>query len=660
MAKSPSITILERDMSSYTITSSDTILAIVGYATKGPIGEPTLVTSRAEFNSTFGTAVKGTPFSALAAYRAFNQGNKIIFNRVATETGDWDYIAKQSEVVIKNTIPATSGTMGLDLGSSSVTGLTADNEYSVDIKIDALSSFSASISTAVGETELSEADILSAIQSAISSNGDNATASITNHVITITSKTTGLSSKVLISGGSSGDDLIGEGTPAVAVVPAVDGKNEDSSSTDNIGITSIEKGSATNNISVSKTSRVNPITLESVHKIEIFYDGVLAETFDGLSLTVSDENYFLTIINRDKDNGGSELVRFTVEENNNAQETQFSDGLWALGNEPFEGANKKTESDVSISTYDYTVGTDGYDDRQTSESENSQLFVSALSTNGDLGNTELFDYHILITPDIQSAAVQDQAITLAEFRKDFIYIADPIKGLKYDEVTDWHNGTGGLGRDTPLGSSYVATYWSWLKDYNSDTKEYIWCPPSVFIAEKFMEVDRLYGPWYAPAGDTRGKINASDYEASPSFLQREVLYGDFNAVNPIVNFVSKGLEIYGQKTCIRENTALNRINVRRMIIFAKKLIKKSLETILFEPHNPDSWRRATNLITAILEPIRQAKGIDQYSVIIDDSTNTPDVIAQNIMKGKIKIIPTNTIEIIEMTMQIDKAGASLS
>jgi phage tail sheath protein FI len=272
---------------------------------------------------------------------------------------------------------------------------------------------------------------------------------------------------------------------------------------------------------------------------------------------------------------------------------------------------------------------------------------------------EAYDYHILITPDMPEQSVQDAALALSSFRKDFVYIVDSPSGLLFNEVIEWHNGTGAHGRTSALDSSYGILYWSWLKDYNPDTKEYVWCPPSVFIAEKLMEVDRLYGPWAAPAGDSRGKITAADYEHSPSFAQREQLYGDFNAVNPIVNFVSKGLEVYGQKTLIRENTSLNRVNVRRMIIFAKKLIKKALESIIFEPHNPDSWRKASNLVTGILEPIRQAGGIDQYSVVIDDTVNTPDVIAQNIMKGIIKIIPMNTIEIIEITMQVHKSGASL-
>ena len=108
------------------------------------------------------------------------------------------------------------------------------------------------------------------------------------------------------------------------------------------------------------------------------------------------------------------------------------------------------------------------------------------------------------------------------------------------------------------------------------------------MGEKFLEIDKIYKPWYSPAGDSRGKLSsASDVETSPSFAEREQLYGDFNCVNPIVDFYSKGIEIFGQKTALRENQAVNRVNVRRMIIYIKKLIKLALDGMLFEPNNPD-------------------------------------------------------------------------
>ncbi len=650
MAKSPSITILERNMSAYTVTSSDTVLAVVGYATKGPIGEPTLVTSRSDFNDKFGTAVIGSPYAALAAYRAFNQSNKIIFYRVATEADDRaadDPGAIQAEIIVKNIAPETAAKMDFNLGGATITVVDTET-YDVTITIDGVD-YSANF--VASGTTASVADIKATIDTAIGANG---TTSVDTNVITITTATNGITGSVDITAGDTGTydhDLIAD--TAATAENSVAGTNS-GDSTDNVQIISLEKGSSTNLISVIKETRVNPVTNENVYKIDVSYDGTIKETFDDISFTVADTNFFKTVINADYDNGGSKYIAVNYDdEATTPTVVDFQDGTYVLGT----GIDAWEASDTDFTAYDHVVGRDGFDSNAL-EGINESLFVEALSTSGELGNMEAYDYHILITPDMPEVPVQTAAITLAEFRKDFIYIVDSPSGLLYNEVTDWHNGNGS-GRATAINSSYASLYWSWLKDYNIDAKEYVWCPPSVFIAEKFMEVDRLYGPWFAPAGDARGKVTAADYEQSPSFAQRELLYGDFNAVNPIVNFVSKGLEIYGQKTLLRENSSLNRVNVRRMIIFAKKLIKKALESIIFEPHNPDSWRKASNLVTAILEPIRQAGGIDKYSVIIDDTVNTPDVIAQNIMKGTIKIIPMNTIEIIEITMQVHKSGASL-
>ncbi len=625
--KSPSIEILEKDLSAYTVTSSETVLAVVGFATKGPVGTPTVLTSRSDFEEQFGTTVTDSPYSALAVARAFNQGNKVIFDRVAADSGD--DAAAPSTATVSNIEPSIAASEDLDVGAASLTGLNDGETYNITINIDGTAYeavLDLSTDTA-STTEATVAEIKSVIDVAIAG---HATTSVETYVITVTTNLTGALGSLTLTAGTTGDnDLIADTSATVsgAVVGSDDGDN-----TDDIVFTTVEKGSSMDLLSIVKSSRTNPVTGSLIHKIEVLYDGVLKETFDEVSLTVADATYFKTVMEADTDNGGSKFFTtdsIAITDNDDATETEFQD-----------------------LTYTFSGGKDGYLADATS------LFVTELSTTGALANTEMFDYHILITPDMPEQDVQEAALELANFRKDFIYIVDPPQSLTYEQVITWHNG-GGQGRTLVLNNSYAATYWSWLKEYNKVTKEYVWCPPSVFIAEKFMEVDRLYAPWFAPAGDLRGKITAADYESSPSFAQRELLYGDFNAVNPIVNFVSKGLEIYGQKTLLRENNSLNRINVRRMVIYAKKLIKKALESIVFEPHNPDSWRKATNLVTAILEPIRQNGGIDKYSVAIDDTTNTPDVIAQNIMKGTIKIIPMNTIEIIEITMQLHKAGASL-
>lgn len=909
MAKSPSIILREIDDSAYAITTSDTSIAVIGYATKGPIGIPTLTTSRNEFVETFGIPPTSAPWSHLAVYKAFNQGNQVIFVRVAETTGVNAAIA--AEKIITNASPATAGyqtfseTDPVAYGSytsqeiydfkleidgsgvprdvyiaspisgdwnlndiatqintqitSNTSGFqefstnsnpsiaTANKEFKFKVSIDGtdlmtsvgtesndfsvflnpgdtLSEIATDIETALtngthgyqtwtksggiadktgasplaittsydfniavdggaatdisittGGTAPTWQEVAELMQTAINStigagsvkvyileaatngkfmivsdaigegassialvddtiatggtpffaaldggdndgtidtaiaggNGTNPTDNYTVNVnantgrIRITSDSTGTSSEVAITAPTIGNYLgtllggvleandgevaisatasisnskikiisdatgtsssveITEGNGAdnehlialLAVDTAVDGEAEVlAATTDNILFRAKEKGTQTNNISVVKSSRTSPIDGSTIHKVEILYREDIVETFDEISLTEEDTNFFVTKINSDPSNGGSEWIEVEYEDNDDNGVLTFTDGTYTLGS----GIDVYTDGDL-MGDYDYKVGTDGIP-----TSGGAALFTNVMTTSSDLANQEEFDYHILLTPDNGSEATQNAAISLAEYRKDFIYVADPPYGLTYDEVADWHNGSGGYGRNTAMNSSYAATYWPWLKTFNSVSGEYVWCPPSVFIGEKYMEVDRRYGPWYAPAGDTRGKLIASDYETSPSFAQREILYGDLNAINPIVNFPAKGLEIYGQKTLLRANSALNRVNVRRMVIYVKKLIKSAMEGIVFEQHTQDTWTRATNFINSILEPVRQQNGISDYRVIIDNTTNTADVIAQGIMKGIIKLVPVGVVEIIDLKISILSPGATIT
>jgi hypothetical protein len=207
------------------------VLAIVGYATKGPIGVPTLVESRSNFNEQFGTTVIGSPYAALAAYRAFNQGNKIIFHRVATVAASADASdvgAIEAEAIVTNIAPATYATMGLDLGEDPILGLTDATEYSVDITIDGGTMVNAAFTT-TGTTE-TVANVLSAVQGALATEGSGATAALLVDIITITSGTLGATGTVLIaSGGTIADnDLIGIGgtSPVVATVAAAAGTDD--------------------------------------------------------------------------------------------------------------------------------------------------------------------------------------------------------------------------------------------------------------------------------------------------------------------------------------------------------------------------------------------------------------------------------------------------
>ena len=640
MAKSPSITIREIDASSYTVTDSRTILAIVGFASKGPVGEAQLVTSRNEFIEKYGDIPALRPYGNLAAYKAFNYTNKVIYYRVASED-------QKAEYVILNANDAQGAYVELSSPETSLYLEAGSYGFSLKLGEDVASDVEITITT---EGWYTLQDIVTLINAEFTDNTIDAEAELVGGKLRIAA---GTDTTLIVTDpvGASESLLVEEflGT-ASDVVPPVDAKLH--SETDTILIRSKESGSSTNNISLRKSSSVNPVNKdETLHTFTVLYKGSFVEEFPNLSLDPDSDDYFLKIINKDEENGGSKWISIELERNGVAGNVLFPDGTYALGSGNIAFAEGKVWEDGE---YDYKEGTDGIP-----EGSSNSLFVTALSSSSDLGNSELFDFDILSTPDNGTTSVQNAAISLAESRQDFIYIADPPFGLSYDEATEWHNGNG-YGRNTALNSSYAVAYWSWLKDYNVQADEYTWVPPSVYIGELFLKTDKNNYPWSAPAGDRRGRIITSDIEHSPSLAEREVLYGDMNVINPIVEFPSKGIIVYGQKTTLRANSAVNRINVRRMLIYVKKLIKNSVEGLIFEPHTPESWNRASSMVTNILESLRAQGGIDSYTVNINAATNTQNYIAQGIMRGVITIVPVGTIERIQLDVKFLSPGATIS
>lgn len=640
MAKSPSITIREIDASTYAVTNSNTTLAIVGFGTKGPVGEAQLVTSKNEFVEKYGTAPIASPYGHLAAHRAFNYTNKIVYYRVAT-----DDVA--AEHVVLNSVAAQNAylefasldySLYLDAGKYGF-ALTVGEDPAEDVEI-----------TILNADWYSLDQIKTKLNTELPSTVDAIVINNKLRIVASSKETTSFS--IATPGGAAITDLtepeylgaVGSLIPSVNEVEVGD--------SDIILIKSKETGSATNNISVKKTSYVNPVTTDNtLCNITVLYNQSSVEEFTKLSLDPSSEDYFLNVINKDEDNGGSTWIELDLERPEGATGVvTFLNGEYFLG----KGETEYASGNWEAGTYDHKVGTDGIP-----TGSSNGLFIEALGNDKDLANSELFDFDILITPDNGLSSVQNAAITLAETKQNFIYIADPPFGLTYSQATDWHNGKGN-GRNLPLNSSYVATYWPWVKDYDLQTDEYTWVPPSSFIAELFLKVDNNNFQWSAPAGEKRGKLITSDIEHSPSLSERDVLYGGMNAVNPIVEFNSKGIIVYGQKTTLRENSAINRINVRRMLIYVKKLVQSAVEGIIFDPHTPESWSRASSLVTSILETIRAQGGIEDYSVVINSTTNTQNLIAQGIMKGIITVVPVGTIERISLDVKFLSPGASIT
>lgn len=382
------------------------------------------------------------------------------------------------------------------------------------------------------------------------------------------------------------------------------------------------------------------------YNIYILLDGYEVRTYQKVVWDdPEDPNFILTRMADDQ------YIEFEADdEDEDLVFARLPDGDWKLGSTELPEGVNSTEAEI----VEATVGTNGWTATGGVITSMSADLKNALLK---LYNPEVYEFNLVAAPGSADPIVQNAIQDLCESRKDCFGIVDAAPfgiglGIK-DGVSDVTEVTSSVGT---LNSSYVGAFWPWLQDYDADNQQYLWLPPSIYALKAMVYTDNVSDPWFAPAGTTRGKVSALDVEYSPSRTDRDLLYGDTNIVNPIVYFVGEGITIWGQKTAQRTRSATDRINVRRLLIYAEKLVAKMARGFLFEPNDSAQWAAFTRRANAILEPIRQRRGLYQYSVVCDETTNTPDLINQNIMAGKIFVQPTKTTEFIEVEFTINAAG----
>lgn len=278
------------------------------------------------------------------------------------------------------------------------------------------------------------------------------------------------------------------------------------------------------------------------------------------------------------------------------------------------------------------------------------------------------DINLLCAPGANSEisdtalAVVREMITIAEARGDTLVLID----AKHDIITvavarEFINGGGGTYSGSAINSSYAAYYWPWVEVFDGHSGKQVYVPPSGLVSGIMARNDRVAEAWFAPAGFNRGLIkNAVRVAKNTTLGEREALYAAGEVVNPIVNFSGLGITIWGQKTTQRKASALNRVNVRRMLNFAKKIIATSVKFLVFEPNDKRTWRRFINIVTPPLESIKARRGLFDFKVICDETTNPPLQIDRNEMRGIILMKPTKTAEIITIDFTLLSTGAQFN
>jgi len=270
-----------------------------------------------------------------------------------------------------------------------------------------------------------------------------------------------------------------------------------------------------------------------------------------------------------------------------------------------------------------------------------------------LANQDEYDINLILAPGIIGSVhttIATKIIDVCESRGDAFAVIDPVP---YDSTL-----AVATAQAETRDSNFAAMYWPWIKVPDSQVAgTQRWVPPSVAIGGIYAFNDKVAHPWFAPAGLNRGGIDiAVQAERKLTQGNRDDLY-DSN-VNPIATFPGQGVTVFGQKTLQKKASALDRINVRRLLIRVKKFIASSSRFLLFEQNNSALRSRFLNIVNPFLENVQSQSGLTAFRVVMDETNNTPDVIDRNQLVGQLFLQPTRTAEFIVLDFIVQPTGAA--
>ena len=308
----------------------------------------------------------------------------------------------------------------------------------------------------------------------------------------------------------------------------------------------------------------------------------------------------------------------------------------------------------------------------SSTEDNSYIYHTYARAIDTISDPELLDMNLLLVPGLTHKSLTRKMINICEDRADAMAIIDLPSVYTpthegYQKKANRVNlnvvGTANSLKERRIDSSYGCTFYPWVQTRDDRTGQLVWIPPSVAMAGVLASSEARTDVWFAPAGFNRGGltegaagipvVNVSERLSSK---ERDTLYDA--RINPIASFPSNGIVVLGQKTLQERPSALDRINVRRLVIYLKKQISVLSTQVLFEQNVQATWDRFTGLIEPFLANVKTRFGITDYRLILDETTTTPDLIDQNILYAKIMVKPARAIEFIAIDFVIASTGAS--
>lgn len=681
---SPAVVFLEKDNSAYPPNVDSSIVGLVGYASKGPTNEATLITSQENLLRVFGRPREDIRGQALeGALEILEATNQIQFVRAIPTDA-----SSASAVVAFGVCPAVkfaassfgiSTPIYLKVTVKDSDGVTVLNAKEISVASGALASIgqASALAAKIGDGQVVDDAVFVAFDSTSQSTGylvsqfPGKYAELSVTAYSTTAFSTGLSALNSIELSSSVESAVN--TSALTV----QGLNI-TPSTFSYVVQSLYPGDGYNIGYDSTTGQTLGVNVEvdagggERSVITINDDGVADETFK-VSL-LDDTTFVEDVISISIDNATSDFVMgelygpgstslgsltklpsfvSVVSSMNSALSSITVTNL--AGTTSPAGANVKFVKLLNGS-YDMSGGDNG------SESSNSPIVGTAAAKTGIHAlDDDILGISIAAVPGINDDEVQNELITLAESTQNFLAVVSPPFGTSYnsvEEVTDWMNGKA-TGRTAAINSSWASVYWPWVQVFDAFAAKDRWYDPVIYAIRQMVVTDAVAETWFAPAGFRRGRLTKpTAVEVPLNQGDRDSLYN--SNVNPIVNFSPEGITIFGQKTAQRVSTALDRVNVRRLMIYLRKVLLQAGRANLFEPNDEFTWDAVKEDANSVLADIQARRGITDFKVVCDETVNTPLRVDRNELWCKILLKPTKTAEWIIFEVNLTNQSSKFS
>ena len=575
---SPGVLARENDQSFITQQPVQVGAAIVGPAVKGPVENPTIVTSYSDYQNRFGTTfLSGSNeysfMTNIAAYNYFqNGGNTMLVTRVVSGSSAWDW----SSAVV-NTAESASATPTASFTIEAIDkGIIFNNSASDGINL-----------------------ITGGSGSLFSGSTDNIRWEIAN------SSTADGNFNLLVRQGNDNDNnkIVLESWINLSLDPTSDNyiskiigdQYYNYNSTENYIEITGSYANASRYIRISSVNSRTPNYFDNAGDARAIYTGSLPSV-----------------------GSGSYAGTFTG----------------GVGSVIPSGRTMNLNGDINATDTQGLIGDD----------YNNMLNL--------LSNQDDYQFNLLVTPGLIDTAQTSQmttALNNTQQRGDSIYLMDLVP---YASTITAVN-TQANARN----SSYGAAYWPWLQTIDPDMGDQVWVPASAMLPGVYAFNDNSSEPWFAPAGINRGGLaTVIRPERKLSQANRDSLYT--NKVNPIASFPGVGTVVYGQKTLQRQASALDRVNVRRLLIALKSYIGQTAQTLVFEQNTAATRNNFLAAVNPYLESVVQRQGLYAFKVVMDESNNTPDVVDRNQMVGAIYLQPVKTAEFIILDFNVLPTGAT--